>query len=389
MSDLKKKIKFYYRNTDKVFWLLTLVSSSYGLLLILSVSMYSSMKLFITQTIAISIGYIAALIIAFMDYRTISKYWYILGILGFLLMIYTIVFGWSPEGVSGNAWISIGSITFQPSELIKIFFMVTFGYHVSVLDKKNMIKTFKGVIQLALHALIPIGLVIVTGDDGTALVFIFMFLIMAFGAGVQARYFIGAGVVAACALPIIWTSYFGDYQRQRFLTLFNLEGNLQTYGWQQYQAKISIGSGQIFGRGLFSSPRVESGIVSVQESDFIFSVAGEAFGLIGCLLIIALLVALCVRCLWIAIHSKSILGRIICLGFFGMVSIQTIINLGMCLAVLPVIGITLPFFSSGGSSVTCLYLGVGLVESVYFNKFDENILKLKIDSSTLNRYITA
>ena len=92
--------------------------------------------------------------------------------------------------------------------------------------------------------------------------------------------------------------------------------------------------------------------------------------------------ALCIRCLWIARQSKDMLGKIICLGFFAMIAVQTIINIGMCLAVLPVIGVTLPFFSSGGSSVVCLYLGVGLVESVYCNRFDENRLKLNINATS-------
>lgn len=380
MSNIKKGISHFSNNTDKVFWLLTILTTVYGLALILSVSASSSMRFFVTQLVAVTIGYLSAFVISFMDYQILAKYWYVFAAASVLLIAYTLIFGWSPQGVGGNAWFSIGSVSFQPSELIKIFFILTFAYHTYILEKKSMIRSLSGVLQLLIHALIPIGLIMLTGDDGTALIFIFMFITMAFGAGVQLRYFIAAFAAAACAAPLIWFYYFGDYQRERFLTLFNLENSVQTYGWQQYQAKISMGSGQVFGRGLFSSPRVDRGIVSVQESDFIFSAAGEAFGFVGCLLIIVLLVALCLRCLWIASKSKDLLGKVICFGFFAMVAGQTAVNLGMCLAVLPVVGVTLPFFSSGGSSVACLYLGVGLVESVYYNKFDENTLKIDIRS---------
>lgn len=369
-----------FKYTDKILWLFSLFSVAYGLILILSVSTTSTganNNLFEIQLIAVALGILISLFLSLTNYKTLCKFWYIWAIFSLILMAYTFKFGWSAHGIGGNAWISIGALNFQPSEIVKIFFMLTFARHVNFLKSKDLLHKFKGVIQLFLHALIPIAMVKLQGDDGTLLIFVFMFLFMSLGAGVQLRYFLIFIALTLAASPLIWKFLLGDYQRQRFLTLFNLEENLKTYGWQQYQAKVSIASGQLLGKGLFTAARVKSGIVSVQESDFIFSVAGEALGLVGCLAIIILLAIIALRVLYIGFLAKNIMGKTICFGFFGLIFSQSIINIGMCLAMMPVVGITLPFFSCGGSSIISTFLGIGLVQSIYVNKFDENSVKYK------------
>ncbi len=373
-----RHIKIFFsvlKNSDILLWLLCFASAAYGMLLILSIDITSNAShqanLFITQFAALSIGVILSIIVSLSNYKTICRVWYIFSILGISIMIYTLLFGWSAHGIGGKAWISIGPLNLQPSELVKIFFMISFAAHSNYIAKKNLIYKFKGVIQLILHAVVPIGLVLLQGDDGTLLIFVFMFLFMAFGAGVPLKYFFMAMSAILVAVPLIWHFFLGEYQRQRFLTLFNLEENILTYGWQQYQAKVSIASGGLFGKGLFAASRVKSGIVSVQESDFIFSVAGETLGLVGCIIIIALLFVVALRALYIGYSSSDISARVICFGFFSLIVMQTIINIGMCLAMMPVVGITLPFFSSGGSSIISVCLGLGLVQSISINKFDE------------------
>ncbi len=381
-----KQLKRFFsvlKYSDRLLWLLCFVCASYGLILILSIDISSSSQegLFKTQLIAMIIGFILAITLALTNYRYICKLWYIFASIGIIAMVYTFIFGWSAHGIGGKAWISIASFNLQPSEIVKIFFMISFATHAAYLERKNLIKKFRGVLLLLLHAAVPISMVLLQGDDGTLLIFIFMFLAMALGAGVLLRYFIIAGLCVSAAVPLLWKFFLGEYQRQRFLTLFNLEENIQTYGWQQYQAKVSIASGKILGKGLFSSSRVKSGIVSVQESDFIFSVAGESLGFLGCFLIIVLLLLLSIRVLHIAYSSKDISARVICFGFFALISMQSIINIGMCLAMVPVVGITLPFFSSGGSSIISVCLGLGLVQSIYINNFDEHSVKFKIRNS--------
>ena len=147
-------------------------------------------------------------------------------------------------------------------------------------------------------------------------------------------------------------------------------------GYQQYQGRISIGSGGIFGQGYFNGPRVETNAVTFQHSDFIFSVAGEEFGFIGCTLLIVLLFALMIRLVQIASKARDDMGKYMAIGFFGLVAFQTVFNVGMCLALLPVMGVTLPFFSAGGSSAACLYFGIGLVQNVYMRRNDHGEVRL-------------
>lgn len=377
MSKFWNKTKSYFRLTDSIFWSISVSTSIFSLLLLLSVSRTSNFGYFRTQLIAIIIGYIGALIITKSDYRIIAKNYVIVAVICVLLIICTLIFGTSVTGNSGidaKAWLKLpGGISFQPSELAKIGFMITFSKHLSVLKEKNELTSFFNVALLGVHALVPIALTHLQGDDGAAIIFFFMFLFMAFAAGVQLRYFFAVFAAIILMIPILWNYVFAEYQKQRIINQINPEADPLNTGFQQIQGKISIGSGKIFGQGLFNGPRVGSNSVPIQESDFIFSVAGEELGFIGCTLIILLLCLMLFRTLKTASMSSDCLGTCICFGFFGLVASQTIFNLGMCLSVLPVMGVTLPFFSAGGSSSACLYLGIGLIQSVYIQRDDDAI----------------
>ena len=234
-------------------------------------------------------------------------------------------------------------------------------------------------ILLALHAAVPVLLCHVQGDDGAAIVFFFMFLCMSLGGGVQLRYFILLGALVAVSVPVLWKFVLSEYQIKRFTSVYNLDDpSIQlNEGYQQVQGRISIGSGQLTGKGLFNGPRVETNLVTFQHSDFIFSVAGEELGFIGCTAIIVLLLLYLLRVLYIASKARDDLGRCMCFGFFGLIALQSVSNIGMCLALLPVMGVTLPFFSAGGSSAVCLYLGFGLIQSVYMHRPDANVPHLR------------
>lgn len=384
MAKLLKPILKFFKQTDVVFWILTLAATTYGLILISSMSRAgagSGRGFLMTQLIGVLLGYIFAVIISLMDYNVLSKYWIVFAVLSIGIIVYTLFFGWGPEGVDDKAWVTFGTINFQPAELVKIFFMITFSKHLSLLKENNDDISFLGLITLILHAAVPVVLVHMQGDDGTALVFVFMFLFMAFAGGVKLRYYLIAFIGTLAAIPILWNSFFNEDQKSRFLAVLNLDSSVLGKGWQQYQGKISIASGELTGRGLFNGPRVSSGIVPYQESDFIFTVAGEELGFIGCILIIFILFSLSLRALRIASSSKDNLGQYICFGFFSMVLSQSVINIAMCLGLIPVIGITLPFFSSGGSSIICLYLGVGLVQSVFSHRQDDDRISINLSKS--------
>lgn len=373
MSRFFQAIFRYIKTTDKLLWFFCILASCYGAALVFSATRTAGISQFRTQVIAIAIGYVAAIIITKFDYQTIAKCWPIIALVCLGLLAATSVFGIRVEGADDKAWILLpGGITFQPSELVKIGFIVTFAKHLDVLREREKLRSFPQILLLVAHAALPIGIIHLQGDDGAALVFAFIFLAMCFGAGIQLRYFVAAGVAVCAAVPLAWKYVLNNDQKMRIQVLFDHSLDPQRFGFQQGQGEISIGSGMTTGRGLFSGPRVASGIVPEDHNDFIFSVAGEELGFIGCVVIILLIAAILARTLVIASRARDPLGKYICYGFFGMIAFQAIENIGMCLYVLPVVGITLPFFSAGGSSSVCLYLGVGLVQGVYMfrNKTD-------------------
>lgn len=377
-----KSVLSYVKRTDKIFWLLMLLISAYSLLLLKTIPNSGGKSYFTIQLIAIIGGYIGAVLLTAIDYREISNFWYVVAGFCLFLILYTLVFGKeivNTGGVHAKAWIKLpGGLTFQPSELVKIGFMITFSKHLSALKERDLLKNPIHVVLLACHALIPIALVHLQGDDGAGVIFFCMFLAMAFGAGIQLRYFALLLTAVAAAVPLAWKyDILSEYQKERIIVTYNLESDKLNYGLQQIQGRLSIGSGGLWGRGLFVSPRVNKGSVPLQQSDFVFSVAGEQLGFIGCVVLIALLFFLLWRTLHIARSSTDLLGSSICMGFFGMIASQMIFNLGMCMDLLPVMGVTLPFFSAGGSSAACLYFGFGLVLNVYMHKMNMDKVSVK------------
>lgn len=373
----------YIKRTDKIFWFTTVVASIYGICLVASQQRGGTVNFLRTQLLAVAVGYIAAVIISCIDYNFIAKLWWLIGGISLALTFAVFFIGIQVAGTDDVGWIALpGGMTFQPSELTKICFIVTFSKHLAYLKEIDKLHNFLGVMTLVVHACIPIGLIHLQGDDGAALVFAFMFIIMTFMAGVQLRYFVVLFTLIICAVPILWTKVMNEDQKNRLLVLFGTsDTDMQTYGWQQYQGKISIASGGWFGKGLFNGNRVEKGMVPYQENDFIFTVAGEELGFIGCIAILFLFVIMLFKIIRTSNKACNTLGRNICIGFFALVGVQVIINLGMVFGLLPVVGITLPFFSSGGSSVACLYLGVGLVQSVYMHRDDGSDAPIKVEVS--------
>ena len=282
-------------------------------------------------------------------------------------------FGRRVSGTDDTAWIELpGGFTLQPSELIKICFIITFSKHLSYLHEKKLIHSLAGVLTLLVHALIPMMIIHFQGDDGTVLIFALMFVIMAFVAGVQFRYFAALGGLLLVSIPIIWNVFMNDEHRNRFLALFDLDGNAMTnYGWQQYQGKVSIASGELSGSGLYNGARVDYAIVPEQENDFIMTVAGEELGFIGCLLLILILFGIIIKVLMNAANAGETSGKLLCTGVFAAFASQTIINIGMVLGFFPVIGITLPLFSSGGTSALSTLVCIGLVQSVRGHNMDD------------------
>ena len=364
MSGFGPWLKRYLAGTDKVLILACLTTAGYGLTILsgLAFNLYDNPRMFLVQSGAFVAGLIGALFISTFDYHTMADLWPFHAGLCWLLVLGTFVLGYQRPGTDDRAWYLFpGNIMFQPAEIAKISFIITFAYHLSRMDAEE-INNFKNLVLLILHGAAPVLIVHLQGDDGTALVFASVFAAMIFAAGLRLRY-IAAGFATLTVLAPLWFFFLlTPGKQQRILNIFFPENDLSGSGWQQYQGRISIGSGGIFGKVLFN-PNLRE--FSEIKNDFIFAFIGEALGLIGCLAVLFLIAFICYRILVVGRIAQDRLGALICVGFFMLITFQTLLNVGMCLSVMPVIGVTLPFFSTGGSSLLTTMLGMGVILSVY------------------------
>ncbi|MBR5272200.1 MAG: FtsW/RodA/SpoVE family cell cycle protein [Clostridia bacterium] len=371
MKQFKASFRKFLRGTDFGLIIICLIASVYGILLVTSATLHnnpegvflsSAAKTMIVSTI---IGILLATIVSLFNPETIAKLWPIIAIVGVGLMVYTRFFGVAPEGrEDAVSWIMIGSTVFQSSELLKIGFIVTFSVHINKV--RTHINRIPHLIGLVAHAFIAFFLVSWCGDDGSALVFILIFISMTFFAGLKWYYYAIGAAAAVCGFSVAWfTNIISGYQRRRILAIFNPEEYAMTEAYQQTRAIQAMGSGKLLGKGLFKGEYTQSGYVPVAHNDMILSVAGEELGLFGTIAVVILIVAICMKILSVAGKAQKNVGYYMCCGVAAMIAGQSMINIGMCLRLLPVIGITLPFFSAGGSSTLCLYLGIGIVMSAY------------------------
>jgi len=356
----------YIRETDKLLLGLCLAASLYGSFVILSATAYTgSSRQFYVQIAAVGIGMAAAVVVSLFDYTKLVRLWPLIVVAAVGLVMLTFWFGYTPEGSDDSAWLLLpGGMSFQPSELLKIAFAMTYAKHVSLLREADVSK-FKNVVLLAAHGVAPCGLIMWQGDDGSALILAIIFICMFFACGIKLRYFAIGASVFAVASPILWFRFIPTWQKNRILILFDHELDPLGMGWQQGQSVAAMASGGFFGEGYMKGSYTQSGLVPKGYNDFIFASIGEELGFIGAFIAVALLLAICLRILWIAKNSRDRMGMIICAGIFAMFFAQTLVNIGMCLYLFPVVGVTLPFFSAGGTSLVCLYIGIGLVLSVF------------------------
>ena len=358
---------------------------AYGYVLIISATNAISAEqgqILFMQPAAALMGLTAMFILSKSDYDHVLKYAKYLYILSVGVLIITLIFGVGDE-VGNKNWLrlpipGLGSVGIQPSELVKISFVLTFSKHLSAI--KENIDRPKNIIFLCLHFGLIVGLVMIQGDLGSALVFIFVFTAMMFAAGVSFWYFFAGIFVLVASSPLLW-NFMSDNQRGRILAGFNPSIAPTKEGYQALMSQRAIGSGGLFGAGYQKGYMTQNGLVPKQWTDFIYSAAGEEFGFIGALLVLIILTLIVARIFHISRRARNTTGSLICVGVMAIFVSQTIENIGMCLGTLPVIGITLPFFSYGGSSILSSLLGIGVVLSVnsrknifYFTR-DENLDK--------------
>ncbi|MEI6578733.1 MAG: FtsW/RodA/SpoVE family cell cycle protein [Eubacteriales bacterium] len=389
MNNLGKGLKIFIKETDKILLFLCLLTSSFGVIMVHSATINSLTegkpisRYTLIMIIAITLGLTLCFIISLIDYEIILRMWPVIAIACLLLMFALFKWGEGPNGRSdAKSWLPLpfAGGNFQPSELLKIGFVLTFTIHLDAVRGK--INELRSIIFLGIHGLIPIGLVVLTGDLGSALVFVAIFLGMLFISGIYLRYFIGGFAVCLVALPMLWIKFFSIFQKQRFLAVYYPKALSTTVYkaliYQQQQSVNAIGSGQLFGKGLFEGPYTQNNLIPVDESDMIFSVIGEELGFIGCICVLLLLAMIILRIVMVGRKAKDFTGSIICYGIAILIGGQSIINIGMCLKLLPSIGITLPFFSAGGSSNLCVYIGIGIIMSIYRANQDSSPVNFRL-----------
>ncbi|MCI5669316.1 MAG: FtsW/RodA/SpoVE family cell cycle protein [Oscillospiraceae bacterium] len=364
MKTVLKWLGGYFRHIDWILVLICLCISAFDIYLLNTLHDIGYVKQddIMTQLFACIIGVGAALVIGMIDYKRMAKYWFVYAPLAVILQLLL----FSPLGMKRDddlAWLDLGVVTIQPSEILKLAFILSLAWHIAKLgEKMNSLPHF---LLLCVHFLIPFGLIMVQGDAGSALVFLFIFICMMFAGGMSWRYII-AGLVSVPAVGFVaWNFVMGEHHRKRFQLIWDeelqLSERLGAY-LQQYNAKVAMGSGQLTGLGTHS----EAFYTYVPEgyNDFIFAYLGMVFGFIGCMAVVIALAVMCLKILSDASLAIDPLGKLICVGVFSMFTFHCVINIAMVLSVGPVVGIPLPFLSAGGTSLVMSYASLGPVLSV-------------------------
>lgn len=367
-----EEIKKLWRGTDKLMLLLISVASVFGIIIIASTTqMYGTNKFVIIQAGAFILGLIGMFLTMIPDYNSftpVSKYLYAIST---LLLLIVLFIGVGADEAGAQSWIRFGPIGIQPSEFVKILFIITFACHLSTVEE--YVNSPFPLLGLLAHAGFLIFLILLQPDYGTAMVYIFITICMLFTAKISYKYIVGAicGFVPIGAL--MWFFVLKPYQKNRFLDFLHPERDMSGSGYQVIQSKVAIGSGGFTGKGMMHGNLTQSGGLPASHTDFIFSAAGEEFGFVGCILIILLLFVIIFKCFYTAKRARTTLGSYMCVGVAAMLLFHVYENVAMCIGLMPVTGIPLPFFSYGGSSILSTLLAMGLVMNVWSRSGTANI----------------
>ena len=377
LNRLKGTLADFFQQADLVLLGLCCVSTVFGMVLIASATRFMKVEKMIryvgVQGVALCLGICAYIFISMVDVEILMKKWKWLGAFNIIFIgLLLTPFGVGGSTTGNQAWLKFPGIPFQigPAEVVKITFTLLLAKQLEWLrEEKRDLKSFRSAFLAAGHTLALMGwYVVISGDMGNALTFFFIFVAMAFAAGFALRWFVllFAGMGGAIA-GAVFLGLMPEYMKKRFLVLFDHSYDALGVGWQQSRSLLAIGSGGVFGQGYMNGTQTQSSYpqsLPYRWTDFIFSVCGEELGMVGCLAVILLLVAIIARVLMVAKNAETNFHCYVCVGVAAMLIYQTIINIGMCLFVMPTIGVTLPFFSYGGSSLLTLFAAMGVVSGI-------------------------
>ena len=370
MGHYLNQIRDSLRKGDMILLLMCIIVNTFGCLMISSATQVygSGARYVIIQVSAALIGILVFALISSIDAEFFSEHRTVLVLFNMFLLALLIPFG-TDNGTGNKSWLNIPlmPVDIQPAEICKITYVLIMA---SVMNaNQNRLSSIPSVMQMAFHLVLQVGMnMALSRDAGVSLIFVFIFIGMAFAGGVSILWFLIAGGALAVALPFIYNYVMDGYQRLRIQVLF--DPTLDPLGtgarYHTMRSLRSLTGGGISGQGLFQGHRTNTfGALYAQHTDYIFSAIGEELGFVGCFLVVAALVCIIARCIWVGNRSQDYMRRLICYGVASAIIFQIIVNVGMCIGVMPVIGLTLPFISYGGSSLVSMYAMMGLVSGVY------------------------
>lgn len=380
MKNSFSHIRAFFKKGDMILLALCLIATLLGIVEIASATtaQASGNSRFITNQIgATLIGILLYVVFTVIDINAIATHRMLLTIFNTIAIGLLLFFG--VAGTTGNkSWLHFSFLPFniQPAEICKITFILIIAKTMSL--HKDRISSAGNISQLILFTGYMFALIqFFSSDTGVALPYVFIVVIMAFTGGVKSWWFLGALGAIGVGAPLLWNYVMHDYQKVRFQILWDptIDPYAQAERYQLSRSLDTLSGGGLTGQGLFHGTQVQAGRLPAQHTDFIFSAIGEELGLLGCLLVLVLLAAIIGRCIYVGVKSRNFLNRMVCFGIASMLMFQAIINVGMCIGLVPVIGLTLPFLSYGGSSIVAMYAAVGLVSSVKYHPDEETTIQ--------------
>ena len=367
MRQFLSELKSFFRKGDIVLLLMLLVTTAFGCLMIASATAHTgSSGYLLKQGLAVAVGVLLYMVVSSIDVDFFSENRLWLVVFNTALLLLLIPFG-TDYGSGNRSWVDIPLLPFaiQPAEICKITYILIMA---SVMTSyRSRLSSIPAIIAMVLHLGLLFGLnMVLSKDAGVSLIFVFIFIGMAFAGGVSLFWFGLAGGAIAVAAPFAWNYLLSSHQKNRIQVLFDpsLDPEGINERFHSVRSLRSLTGGGFFGQGLFNGTRTQNGELFAQHTDYIFSAIGEELGFLGCALVLVMMGAIVFRCIQVGRRAGDFARRMVCFVAAAALIFQVMINVGMCIGVMPVIGLTLPFISYGGSSIVSLYAMLGLVSGV-------------------------
>lgn len=356
-----------FKKGDMVLLALCAVASVFGIVMIYAATyVEGNTRMIVIQTASLFAGIVVYLGMTALDIDILAGQRTILFLFNAIFIAMLLV--WGIEGSTGNrSWLHFSFLPFniQPAEVCKLTYIVILAKTMSI--HRNRVSSLRCVSNITLNMLFIVGeIVVISKDMGVALIFVFIFLVMAYAGGVSGWWFLGGAGAFAAVSPYLWSHILRNDQKNRILAIIDpsIDPTGEGVLWQTNKNLEALRNGGLSGQGLFHGDLTNAGTLPARHTDSIFCSIGEQLGLIGCLVVLLLLLALVARCIYVGMKSPDYMNRLICIGIASMFLFQILINIGVCLGLFPVIGLALPFFSYGGSSLMTSFMAAGIVSGI-------------------------